>query len=75
MHQAEVDDSRSSRVQDGAFDEAVKGVDAVAHTASPFHMNADEPKELFDPAINGTLGVLKSIKKNNPNVQRVVITR
>jgi nucleoside-diphosphate-sugar epimerase len=23
-------------VQDGAFDEAVKGVDAIAHTASPF---------------------------------------
>jgi hypothetical protein len=38
-------------------------------------MNADDPKELFDPAINGTLGVLKSIKKNNPDVQRVVITR
>ena len=25
--------------QDGAFDEAVKGVDAIAHTASPFHGN------------------------------------
>jgi nucleoside-diphosphate-sugar epimerase len=62
-------------VQEGAFDEAVKGVDAVAHTASPFHMNADDPKELFDPAINGTLGVLKSIQKNNKDVKRVVITR
>lgn len=61
--------------QDGAFDEAVKGVDGVAHTASPFHMNADDPDELFVPAVDGTLGVLKSIKKNNPNVQRVVITR
>lgn len=65
----------NSLCQDGAFDEAVKGVDAVAHTASPFHMQADDPKELFDPAINGTVGVLKSIQKNNPKVQRVVITR
>ena len=38
-------------------------------------MQADDPKELFDPAINGTVGVLKSIQKNNPKVQRVVITR
>jgi hypothetical protein len=29
--------------KDGAFDEAVKGVDAIAHTASPFHYNATEP--------------------------------
>jgi nucleoside-diphosphate-sugar epimerase len=29
--------------KDGAFDEAVKGVDAIAHTASPFHLNATNP--------------------------------
>ncbi|KAF7966124.1 hypothetical protein HWV62_39968 [Athelia sp. TMB] len=29
---------------DGAFDEAVKGVDAIEHTASPFHMNAQDPQ-------------------------------
>ena len=27
----------------GAFDEAVKGVDAIEHTASPFHFKADDP--------------------------------
>lgn len=27
----------------GAFDEAVKGIDAIEHTASPFHMDADDP--------------------------------
>ena len=31
------------RLQEGAFDEAVKGVDAIEHTASPFHFKADEP--------------------------------
>jgi hypothetical protein len=29
--------------QEGAFDEAVKGVDAIEHTASPFHLKADDP--------------------------------
>jgi nucleoside-diphosphate-sugar epimerase len=29
--------------KDGAFDEAVKGVDAIAHTASPFHFKSSNP--------------------------------
>jgi nucleoside-diphosphate-sugar epimerase len=52
------------RVQEGAFDEVVKGVDAVVHTASPFHFKVKHPNELVEPAINGTVGVLRSIKKN-----------
>lgn len=43
---------------EGAFDEAVKsieGLDAVIHTASPFHFNVtDTKKDLLDPAIIGT---------------------
>ena len=50
--------------QDGIFDEAVKDVDAVAHTASPFHFKASHPDELIGPALKGTTGVLKSIQKN-----------
>jgi hypothetical protein len=34
----------SNRNQNGAFDEAVKGVDAIVHTASPFHLKADDPE-------------------------------
>ena len=30
-------------MQQGAFDEAVKGVDAIVHTASPVHIDADDP--------------------------------
>jgi nucleoside-diphosphate-sugar epimerase len=52
------------RVQEGSFDEVVKGVDAVVHTASPFHFKVKHPNELIEPAINGTVGVLRSIKKN-----------
>ncbi|KDN49976.1 hypothetical protein RSAG8_01312, partial [Rhizoctonia solani AG-8 WAC10335] len=61
-------------VKEGAFDEAVKGVDAVAHTASPFHFHADDPETLIDPAVKGTIGVLASVHKYAPTVQRIVIT-
>ncbi|KAL0566202.1 hypothetical protein V5O48_015813 [Marasmius crinis-equi] len=60
--------------KEGAFDEAVKGVDAVEHVASPFHFNADDPNELFEPAVKGTVGILESIKKFGDKVKRVVVT-
>ncbi|TAQ91533.1 hypothetical protein B7494_g154 [Chlorociboria aeruginascens] len=63
--------------QEGAFDEAVKieGLEAVIHTASPFHFNiTDIKKDLIDPAVIGTTGILKAIKKNAPSVKHVVIT-
>ncbi|KAF8625649.1 hypothetical protein AX15_005270 [Amanita polypyramis BW_CC] len=59
--------------KEGAFDEAVNGVDAIEHTASPFHFQASDPKELIEPAVNGTIGILKSALKNAPNVKRIVI--
>lgn len=63
---------------EGAFDEAVKsidGLDAVIHTASPFHFNVtDTKKDLLDPAIIGTTGILHAVKKYAPSVKRVVIT-
>ena len=47
----------------------------VIHTASPFQMAVtDNEKELLQPAVQGTKGVLKSIKAYNPSVRRVVIT-
>ncbi|KAJ9477211.1 NADPH-dependent methylglyoxal reductase GRE2 [Pseudozyma hubeiensis] len=62
--------------KEGAFDDAVKGVDAVLHTASPFHFNVEgDPKRtLINPAVNGTRNVLSSILKHGSNVKRVVIT-
>ncbi|KAG2137915.1 hypothetical protein DEU56DRAFT_736589 [Suillus clintonianus] len=60
--------------KEGAFDEAVKGVDAIEHTASPFHMNADDPNELIIPAVNGTVGILKSALKYGQSVKRIVVT-
>ncbi|KAG6830276.1 hypothetical protein H0H92_001542 [Tricholoma furcatifolium] len=60
--------------KEGAFDEAVKGVDAIAHTASPFYLTAASVKELIEPAVNGTVSILKSAAKNGHGVKRVVVT-
>ncbi|CAE6469390.1 unnamed protein product [Rhizoctonia solani] len=60
--------------KDGAFDEAVKGVDAIAHTASPFHYDSEDPKDIIDPALRGTTGILESVNRHGSTVKRVVIT-
>lgn len=63
---------------DGAFDNAVQTqppFDSVIHAASPFHFKSkDYQKEILDPAIKGTVGILRSIKAHAPSVKRVVIT-
>ncbi|KAL2002163.1 hypothetical protein VTN02DRAFT_518 [Thermoascus thermophilus] len=58
-----------------AFDEAVKGVDGVIHTATPFQIKVeDNERDLLRPAIDGTVNILRSIKKYAPQVNRVVVT-
>ncbi|TBU28135.1 NAD(P)-binding protein [Dichomitus squalens] len=57
--------------KEGAFDAATVGVDAVVHIASPVGLDADHPDEQIIPAVNGTLGVLRSAAKVH-SVQRVV---
>ncbi|KAK6501415.1 methylglyoxal reductase (NADPH-dependent) gre2 [Arthrobotrys musiformis] len=61
---------------DGAFNEAVKGVDGIAHIASPFHYRvADAYVDLINPAVNGTVNLLKAAKEfAGPHLKRVVIT-
>jgi nucleoside-diphosphate-sugar epimerase len=64
--------------EEGAFDHAVISdppFEAVIHTASPFHFNVtDIKKDLLDPAVNGTTGILRSIVQNAPTVRTVVVT-
>ncbi|MCJ1290332.1 methylglyoxal reductase (NADPH-dependent) gre2 [Xylographa carneopallida] len=64
--------------QPNAFEKAVISeppFETVIHTASPFHFNVtDTKKDLLDPAVFGTTGILKAIKKSAPTVKRVVIT-
>ncbi|CAL1709336.1 unnamed protein product [Somion occarium] len=59
--------------KEGAFDEAVKGVDVVEHMASPFHFNAEDPNELITPAVAGTSGVLQSALLHGKDVKRIVV--
>ena len=63
---------------DGAFDQAVQSqppFDYVVHTASPYQYTFEDPvKDCLDPAIKGTTGILKSIKRYAASVKRVVIT-
>ncbi|KAJ7707355.1 NAD-P-binding protein [Mycena rosella] len=58
----------------GAFDEAVKGCDIIAHIASPAHWSqSDNEADLLIPAINGTKNVLYATK-HEPRITRVVFT-
>mmetsp|Transcript_15055 Transcript_15055/g.40378 ORF Transcript_15055/g.40378 Transcript_15055/m.40378 type:complete len:361 (+) Transcript_15055:39-1121(+) len=61
---------------DAAFDDAIRECSYVIHTASPVLVGTKEAqKALFDPAMNGTLGVLRSCKRVGGNtLKRVVLT-
>ncbi|EIW83698.1 D-lactaldehyde dehydrogenase [Coniophora puteana RWD-64-598 SS2] len=60
--------------KDGAFDEAVKDVDGVIHTASPATFSIKNPDDMIKPAVNGTVSILKSIIKFGSKVKRVAVT-
>ena len=49
-------------------------MDAIEHTASPYHFKAGDPDELIVPALHGTTRVLESVLAHGTNVKRVVIT-
>jgi nucleoside-diphosphate-sugar epimerase len=60
--------------KEGAFDQAVQGVTYIVHMASPLSKGTDDhEKDLIQPAIRGTLSILRSALKE-PGVKRVVIT-
>ncbi|XP_031273711.1 cinnamoyl-CoA reductase 1-like [Pistacia vera] len=65
---------KANLLEEGSFDSAVDGCEGVFHTASPaFLSNYDPQSELIDPALKGTLTVLRSSAKVK-SVKRVVIT-
>ncbi|CAI9769732.1 unnamed protein product [Fraxinus pennsylvanica] len=60
--------------EDGSFDSAVDGCDGVFHAASPVFSSVTDPQaELVEPAVKGTLNVLRSCRKVS-SVKRVVLT-
>ncbi|XP_062115477.1 phenylacetaldehyde reductase-like [Humulus lupulus] len=61
-------------MEEGSFDSAIDGCDGVFHTASPAILSATDPRaEIIEPAVKGTLNVLRSCAKVE-SVKRVVIT-
>ncbi|RDX84344.1 Tetraketide alpha-pyrone reductase 1, partial [Mucuna pruriens] len=65
---------KADLMEEGSFDSAFQGCHAVFHTASPVRFVVNHPQsELIDPAIKGTLNVVKSCAKSS-SVKRVVLT-
>ncbi|KAJ1379948.1 hypothetical protein SESBI_46432 [Sesbania bispinosa] len=65
---------KAELLEEGSFDSAIDGCDGVFHTASPIQFIVNDPQaELIDPAVKGTLNVVKSCAKS-PSVKRVVLT-
>ncbi|XP_076883829.1 phenylacetaldehyde reductase-like [Bidens hawaiensis] len=58
----------------GSFDSALNGCVCLFHTASPVLLSVDDPQaQLIDPAVKGTLNVLKSAAKVQ-SLKKVVLT-
>ncbi|XP_039008615.1 tetraketide alpha-pyrone reductase 1-like [Hibiscus syriacus] len=65
---------KADLMEDDSFDEAIMGCEGVFHTASPVIKPSFDPKaEILEPAVKGTVNVLRSCKKN-PSLRRVVLT-
>ncbi|RVW76594.1 Tetraketide alpha-pyrone reductase 1 [Vitis vinifera] len=76
---------KADLVEEGSFDSVIEGCDGVFHTASPVAVEVSDPRfilqyyfhfnpaELIDPALRGTINILRSCAKV-PSVKRVVVT-
>ncbi|KAK7193181.1 hypothetical protein DPSP01_010022 [Paraphaeosphaeria sporulosa] len=56
----------------GAFDEAVKGITAIAHLASPVSFNFTDPDPIIKAALSGTTTILNSALKAGPQLKSFI---
>ncbi|KAG9048856.1 methylglyoxal reductase (NADPH-dependent) gre2 [Tulasnella sp. UAMH 9824] len=61
-------------ITSGAFDDAVKDVDGIIHTAAPILTPEGDPEEVIGPAVKGTQTLLESAKSFGNRLKRVVAT-
>ncbi|KAK8627997.1 hypothetical protein V6N13_063710 [Hibiscus sabdariffa] len=65
---------KAELLEEGSFDSVVEGCVGVFHTASPCYFAVKDPQvEMVEPAVKGTLNVLRSCAKT-PSIRRVIIT-
>ena len=65
---------KTDLLQEGSYDEAMRGCELVFHTASPFTLVVEDPqKDLIEPAQLGTRNVLETANRTD-SVKRVVLT-
>ena len=63
-------------VADGAYDDALSGVKAIIHIASPLSslISAENlERDIITPAVKGTTNILKAAAKE-PSVKRIIVT-
>ena len=63
-------------IADGAYDDALSGVKAIIHIASPFNscLSAEDyERDIITPAVKGSTNILKAAAKE-PSVKRIVVT-
>ncbi|KAM6555123.1 hypothetical protein CsatB_015885 [Cannabis sativa] len=65
---------KANLLEEGSFDSVVDHCECVFHTASPLTFTVNDPQaELIEPALKGTLNVLRSCAKVS-SLKRVVLT-
>ncbi|KAI0820852.1 NAD-P-binding protein [Trametes gibbosa] len=57
---------------EGALDDCLGDIDGIIHTATPVTFALDDPEAYIRPALNGTMGVLRSAATKD--IKRVIIT-